>query len=856
MKKITFPIITFFILIIVTSSLTAQSIWKQVAPMPPPIDYFDVHFINQQEGWVVGEDGMLLHTSDGAQHWEILNTLGSADLNGVFFIDSLRGWVAGQHLYKTADGGKHWNITLSPVYGSFEDVYFFNADTGLLCSRHNGLVYRTTDGGQQWELTADLNESILQFYFPDNNTGWAAGYHHLFKTVNGSEDWVLNDFAYDASEIEDVFFLNSDTGWVSGPYGLYMQTSNGGESWDTVYVEDAGNTFAIRFYDENLGFLYANGLFRTIDGGNTWNLLNSIASINQVTLPMDDFICVARNGSIGYSNDQGNSWEFPYAGFDFGFYTAAQIPSGDLLIGGELGNLYRSNDLGLTWENQPSGTTFSIRDIFFIDENEGWMATSGGKILHSTNGGLSWNATNLGSSYDLKSIHFVDNNHGWTAGSVGSIFRTTDGGNNWQQLSTGNTNTFNDIFFISQTAGWIVGDDGLIFKTLNGGDSWEPQESGTDNQLFGSCFISETEGWICGMKLILHTMNGGDSWELQFDDLPYPYYTYDIFNITFTNDMYGWAIGKRGVALHTINGGQLWVPQYFSDDDAFFSDMVIADDEHGLLVGADGSVIYSEKIDYLAPWITTAPADTFVCEGTWVEIPIQAVGDSLQFQWWKDDVPIPGTGQQSLIFDSVQFTDGGLYACRVYSGAGSVKCDNFQINIKPRLKITASPQDITCHAGDTIILNQAVTGALPIHYQWQKNGVDIPGAVFHTLSFYGVQLSDSGYYRCVVSNDCNQEITEEAKLTVMPASGVEVFQTNNFRIIPNPARDRIRLEGLLPEVYDLKVMDVHGMVMIQQHLDGNSSPKPEIDISDLPPGLYFVKLGQAEQSYISRFLKI
>jgi hypothetical protein len=50
------------------------------------------------------------------------------------------------------------------------------------------------------------------------------------------------------------------------------------------------------------------------------------------------------------------------------------------------------------------------------------------------------------------------------------------------------------------------------------------------------------------------------------------------------------------------------------------------------------------------------------------------------------------------------------------------------------LSIVSQPQSQTVFAGSTATLSATVMGSQPIHYQWQKNGADIPGAIRTILS--------------------------------------------------------------------------------------------------------------------------
>jgi photosystem II stability/assembly factor-like uncharacterized protein len=63
--------------------------------------------------WVAGRPGaVLLHSPDKGQTWETVATRQPLPLNDVFFIDDNRGWVVGElgSILATTDGGKTWRV--------------------------------------------------------------------------------------------------------------------------------------------------------------------------------------------------------------------------------------------------------------------------------------------------------------------------------------------------------------------------------------------------------------------------------------------------------------------------------------------------------------------------------------------------------------------------------------------------------------------------------------------------------------------------------------------------------------------------------------------------------------------------
>ncbi|MCD4697728.1 MAG: T9SS type A sorting domain-containing protein, partial [Bacteroidales bacterium] len=182
--------------------------------------------------------------------------------------------------------------------------------------------------------------------------------------------------------------------------------------------------------------------------------------------------------------------------------------------------------------------------------------------------------------------------------------------------------------------------------------------------------------------------------------------------------------------------------------------------------------------------------------------------------------------------------------------------DEFMVSVKPNASITGHPQDEVAYENDTVTFNLAVTGALPIYYQWQKNGENIPGAVYNVYPIYGVQLSDSGYYRCIVSNDCNVDTTLEAKLTVLPASGInEKSGYNSILIFPNPVQDYLKISFKHKiRSAEYKIFNQGGILKTYGKIYGKNNY--EIDTKLLNPGIYILHISENDNSHYMKFLKL
>jgi glucose/arabinose dehydrogenase len=109
--------------------------------------------------------------------------------------------------------------------------------------------------------------------------------------------------------------------------------------------------------------------------------------------------------------------------------------------------------------------------------------------------------------------------------------------------------------------------------------------------------------------------------------------------------------------------------------------------------------------------------------------------------------------------------DGSLYYLAI--GAGSVVRIQYPV-VQQGPTITMHPSDQNVVPGQRASFEVRAVGTAPLHFQWQRNRVDIPDA---DASVYSIlpTLSDNGAkLRCLVSNELGTTTSNEATLTVTP----------------------------------------------------------------------------------------
>ena len=138
------------------------------------------------------------------------------------------------------------------------------------------------------------------------------------------------------------------------------------------------------------------------------------------------------------------------------------------------------------------------------------------------------------------------------------------------------------------------------------------------------------------------------------------------------------------------------------------------------------------------------------------------------------------------------------------------------------------------------------------NYQWYKEGLVLEGATQNTLIInetgsYMVQLSE-GYCNALSDpHEVEEILGTNANFTIQQ---VEVF--------PNPVVNNLSLRIYLNKITEigLALYDFQGTRIWSQILEsGSSYAAPKIDVSNYPPGIYFIKIAAGQEVLTSKIIK-
>ncbi|KAA3636384.1 MAG: hypothetical protein DWP97_02860 [Calditrichaeota bacterium] len=223
--------------IILHTSNNGSSWSPQTAPVADSIDFSDVFFVDANSGWIVGDTGIILHTSNGGLNWEVQTSNVTKVLNDCYFLTDQIGWVCGNTdiVLTTIDGGTTWNKLSIPVdiggvnsNYDFRGIVFTDQNNGYVVGKL-GIVLKTIDGGTTWTTTKlPEQKNLLSIDFADAQHGWICGsIGAMYYTDNGGQSWTYQSIGSFES-LNTLEFINETTGWVAGYNGTIFHTTSAG----------------------------------------------------------------------------------------------------------------------------------------------------------------------------------------------------------------------------------------------------------------------------------------------------------------------------------------------------------------------------------------------------------------------------------------------------------------------------------------------------------------------------------------------------------------------------------------------------------------------------------------------------
>jgi len=290
--------------------------WNQV-DVPTSVTLTAVSFPTPERGWVVGHDGIILHSADGGLSWT--KQLDGSQINLVLqaqVADMLQ--IKKSELANASDQDQlerlEYELENLQFFANdaqmavdegatrpFMDLWFKNDQEGIVVGSF-GMILHTGDGGETWQPILDRIDNL-------------DAYHYYAITPAG-----------------DALF-------IVGERGMLFRSWDEGQSWERLESPYEGSYFGVAgSQDGSLVVIFGlrGNAFASYDKGNSWlplDIPKGSALSGSAFLADGSLLIVANDGIITRSTDGGKSFQVLPVRYP-GSIALAETDSGNVVVVG------------------------------------------------------------------------------------------------------------------------------------------------------------------------------------------------------------------------------------------------------------------------------------------------------------------------------------------------------------------------------------------------------------------------------------------------------------------------------------------------------------------------------------------
>lgn len=385
-------------------------------------------------------------------------------------------------------------------------------------------------------------------------------------------------------------------------------------------------------------------------------------------------------------------------------------------------------------------------------------------------------------------------------------------------------NSFTDLFFINDNEGWVTSlqqneeQEFLIFHTQDGGQNWDIQTSWWDYS--HAIWMLDPENGYLGDHngFIFVTHNGGETWDYHgatggaVTDISFAPAS-DTGYVSLDNSYYLWQITPEGVTQIDIGGINFWSGISATDEKVWFC--------------GGTHVFYYDLVTQELVYQLVQHCFYFG--------PVYFINEN--HGWIGNDCYIKGFADYDMDWPEIFNSDENAVTCIFALDTNQV----WATLMDGRIILTHNGSDYGVNPETHLPWSNVV---------WETQPHPYPENTLNAIQF----TSPDNGYACGENNTL---------LKYTQISGTDELTEPEFKVFPNPTQGKFQITSnqhqtnnkskinpkFQNEINRVEIVDLFGHVVKTSDLD------MEIDISDVPVGVYFCKICFSDLIIVKKIVK-
>ncbi|HKI86927.1 MAG TPA: glycosyl hydrolase, partial [Thermoanaerobaculia bacterium] len=475
---------------------------------------------------IEAKTGLLWESHDLGSHWKAVSDNHDLDVRPFYFSqiqvapdNENRVYFLSFKMLVSNDGGRTTKWADQGVHVDHHALWIDPTNGKRMIQGNDGGVFLSTDGAKTWRFLDNL--PIEQFYMvaadshtPYNlcgglqdNSAWCGPSSALGgRSVDGSRWFTVaggdGEYAVPAPSDPDIVYAEAQNGSLerldlkthrSRYIRPYLDGVEGMKPADLKYRFSWTTPIAVSPTDANVVYMGANVLFKTADGGKSWEVISPDLTRN------DKSKQVVSGGPIQYDISGAETYDTIQS------ITVSSSDPQVLWVGSDDGLVHVTRDGGKTWKNvtgaiphAPAWARVYQLGVSPFDPGTAYVAFDGHMlgdrhphVYRTTNYGASWTSISAGLPQDAP-VYVVredpERRGLLVAGTDTGLFFSLDSGDHWKRFGANfPTAPVWDLKFVAPSHDLVVATHGrglFVFDDLRPIEEWSPKVEDADFHLF------------------------------------------------------------------------------------------------------------------------------------------------------------------------------------------------------------------------------------------------------------------------------------------------------------------------------------------------------------------------------------